>query len=32
VTDHRAGVTVHGIQQVMDGDIDGIVEPLKQVE
>jgi len=32
VTDHRAGVTVHGIQQVMDGDIDAIVEPLKQLE
>jgi len=23
---------VHGIQQVMDGDIDSIVEPLKQLE
>ncbi len=32
VTDHRAGVTVHGIQQVMDGDLDAIVEPLKQLE
>ena len=32
VTDHRVGVTVHGIQQIMDGDLDPIVEPLKQLE
>jgi peptide chain release factor 1 len=32
VTDHRVGVTVHGIQQVMDGDIDAIIEPLKGLE
>jgi peptide chain release factor 1 len=31
VTDHRVGVTVHGIQQVMDGELDGIVDPLRQL-
>jgi peptide chain release factor 1 len=30
VTDHRIGHTVHGIQQLMDGDIDDILEPLRQ--
>ena len=28
VTDHRIGVTFHGIQQVLDGDLDGIFEAL----
>jgi len=30
VTDHRIGLTAHGIQQIMDGDLDEIVEGLKQ--
>ncbi|MEX0873831.1 MAG: peptide chain release factor 1 [Actinomycetota bacterium] len=30
VTDHRIGLTAHGIQQIMDGDIDEIVDGLKQ--
>jgi peptide chain release factor 1 len=32
VTDHRVGVTVHGIQQVMDGEIDEIVDALAQAD
>ena len=28
ITDHRVGVTFHGIQGVLDGDIDDIVEAL----
>jgi peptide chain release factor 1 len=30
VTDHRIGLTAHGIQQIMDGDLEEIVEGLKQ--
>jgi peptide chain release factor 1 len=30
VTDHRIGLTAHGIQQIMDGDLEDIVEGLKQ--
>jgi peptide chain release factor 1 len=32
VTDHRIGLTVHGIQQLLDGDIDGIVDALASAE
>jgi peptide chain release factor 1 len=28
VTDHRVGMTVHGIEQVMDGDIDQFIDAL----
>jgi peptide chain release factor 1 len=30
VTDHRIGHTVHGIQQIMDGDISAMVDALAQ--
>jgi peptide chain release factor 1 len=30
VTDHRVGLTVHGIQQLMDGDINDLIEGLMQ--
>ncbi len=30
VTDHRIGLTSHGIQQIMDGELDEIVNGLKQ--
>jgi peptide chain release factor 1 len=32
VTDHRVNTTVHGIQQIMDGDIGAIVDALKQID
>ena len=28
VTDHRAGATVHGIQQILDGQIDELVDAV----
>ncbi|HEX6160957.1 MAG TPA: peptide chain release factor 1 [Thermoanaerobaculia bacterium] len=28
VTDHRIGLTVHNLPSIMNGDLDGIVEPL----
>jgi peptide chain release factor 1 len=28
VTDHRIGLTVHNLPSIMDGNLDGIVEPL----
>jgi peptide chain release factor 1 len=28
VTDHRIGVTVHNLPSIMDGNLDGIIEPL----
>ncbi len=28
VTDHRIGLTLHGIEQVMDGDIDALIDAL----
>ena len=32
VTDHRIGVTFHGIQRVLDGDVDEIIEALAAME
>jgi peptide chain release factor 1 len=32
VTDHRVGLTVHGIQQILDGDIEAIVDALASAE
>jgi peptide chain release factor 1 len=32
VTDHRVGATVHGIQQVMDGDLDEIIDALAHAD
>ena len=32
VTDHRIGYTMHGIQQVMDGDIDDLLEALRNAD
>jgi len=32
VTDHRIGLTVHGIQQILDGDIDEMVDALAQAD
>lgn len=29
VTDHRVGVTLHKLEQVMEGDLDDIVQPLR---
>jgi len=30
ITDHRIGYTTHGIAKVMDGDIDGILDALRE--
>ena len=32
VTDHRIGLTVHALDQVLDGDLDEIVDALRQSE
>jgi peptide chain release factor 1 len=32
VTDHRINFTTHGIQQVLDGDIEDLVEALRQAD
>ncbi|HVL80955.1 MAG TPA: peptide chain release factor 1 [Actinomycetota bacterium] len=32
ITDHRIGLTVHGLSQRMDGDIDDIVEALRHAD
>ena len=32
VTDHRIGLTLYAIQDVMDGDLDGIIDALKAEE
>lgn len=32
MTDHRIGLTVHGIQQILDGDIEQVVEALGHTE
>jgi peptide chain release factor 1 len=29
VTDHRAGVTLHKLEQVLEGDLDELVQALK---
>jgi peptide chain release factor 1 len=28
VTDHRVGVTLHNLPSIMDGNIDGLIEPI----
>ena len=28
ITDHRAGVTLHKLQEILEGDLDQLVEPL----
>jgi peptide chain release factor 1 len=28
LTDHRIGLTTHGLNQIMDGDIQGIIDAL----
>jgi peptide chain release factor 1 len=28
ITDHRIGITVHSVDRVLDGELDGLVEPL----
>ncbi|HEY3052675.1 MAG TPA: peptide chain release factor 1, partial [Thermoanaerobaculia bacterium] len=30
VTDHRIGLTVHNLPSIMNGALDGIIEPLIQ--
>jgi len=32
VTDHRIGLTLHRLDTVIDGDLDEIIEALKQAE
>jgi peptide chain release factor 1 len=32
VTDHRINLTIYNIAAVMDGDIDGIIEPIRIAE
>ncbi len=32
VTDHRIGLTLHGLQGVLDGDLDRLIDPLAQNE
>lgn len=32
ITDHRIGLTVHNLHQVMDGNLDEIIDKLEQVE
>lgn len=32
VTDHRINLTLYNLQQVLDGDLDTVVEPLKMAE
>jgi peptide chain release factor 1 len=32
ITDHRIGLTVHGMTQRMDGDIDDIIEALRHAD
>ena len=32
VTDHRINFSTHGIQQVMDGDIDDLLEALRNAD
>ncbi len=28
MTDHRIGLTLHNLPAIMDGNLDGIIEPL----
>ena len=28
VTDHRIGLTLHNLPSIMDGNLDGLIEPL----
>ena len=32
VTDHRASLTKHNLQEVLDGDIDDFVDALSEIE
>lgn len=32
VTDHRIGLTIHALAQVLDGDLDALVEPMRLAE
>jgi peptide chain release factor 1 len=32
VTDHRVGATVHGIQQILDGQIDDLIEAVRGID
>ena len=32
LTDHRIGLTVHGLEQVLDGEIDAVVRALAEEE
>jgi peptide chain release factor 1 len=32
ITDHRVDLTVHGIEQALDGGLDAIVEALRDAE
>ncbi len=32
VTDHRIGLTIHSLDEILDGELDPVVEPLKMYE
>ena len=32
VTDHRAGVTVHNLPGLLEGDLDRVIEPLLEAD
>ena len=32
MTDHRIGLTVHSLDRVLEGDLDGIIDALVQFE
>ncbi|MBI4437251.1 MAG: peptide chain release factor 1 [Candidatus Omnitrophica bacterium] len=32
VTDHRIGLTVHNLEEILEGDLDGLIEPLLKEE